>query len=580
LFWLKPENLVGKTLDRRYEVIEKLGRGGFGDTYLVVDKQSLNKVKRVVKHFQPKDVSAEHYPKLKAMFEREIKILEALGEENTSKQIPRVLGRFDQWQEFFYVQEFVDGKTLKHEMRNLLNEAQARQLLIEILEVLAFVHQKGVIHRDLKPDNIMRRTKDRKIILIDFGAVKKLQGAQIGRNQQVESSLVMCTPGYAPNEQMRGHAVPPTDVYAVGIIGIQALTGKVFAANEDGKVEWQRSPISISKEFAEILNKMVQDRPSDRYASATEALAAIKQITAPPNIFQPISTPTIVVPDSSSIFTPISRTIDARDILEQKEVVISINRGNQLELARIPAGRFMMGMPASERKIALENAKKYNWTNAETWLDWSTPQHEVKLPSFLMGKYAITNAQWEAVMNTKPSANYDVKFQGENQPVVGVSWDNCQEFCKKLSAQTKRNVRLPSEAEWEYACRAGTTTAFHFGETITPDLVNYDGNYPYGNAPKGKYRQQTVDVKTFNPNLWGLYQMHGNLWEWCEDVWHDNYKDAPINGTAWLKGGDQKLRALRGGSWYVNAFLCRSAYRGRGYADDCFSVIGFRVVVA
>jgi formylglycine-generating enzyme required for sulfatase activity len=139
---------------------------------------------------------------------------------------------------------------------------------------------------------------------------------------------------------------------------------------------------------------------------------------------------------------------------------------------------------------------------------------------------------------------------------------------------------LPSETEWEYACRAGTTTPFHFGETITPDLVNYDGNKPYGDAPKGEYRQKTVNVDSFSPNAWGLYQMHGNVWEWCEDVWHEDYNGIPQDGYAWLRDGEQAKRLLRGGSWMVNAFGCRSAYRGKVGAGDWGYSLGFRVVAS
>ncbi|MFN7759416.1 MAG: caspase, EACC1-associated type [Pseudanabaena sp.] len=260
----------------------------------------------------------------------------------------------------------------------------------------------------------------------------------------------------------------------------------------------------------------------------------------------------------------------------------NLGNGATLDLVRIPAGKFMMGMPADERQIALENRLKYGGKreDIEKWLDWAKPQHEVTVPSFLMGKYAVTNAQWEAIMGTKPSGSSGVKFQGENQPVINVSWDDAKEFCKKLSEKINKNVRLPSEAEWEYACRAGTTTAFHFGETITPELVNYNGNYPYVDAPKGEYREKTVDVQSFSPNAWGLYQMHGNVWEWCEDVWHENYNGAPTDGSAWLTGGEQNKRALRGGSWFLDAIVCRSALRNWFNADVSYSDIGFRVVAA
>ena len=238
----------------------------------------------------------------------------------------------------------------------------------------------------------------------------------------------------------------------------------------------------------------------------------------------------------------------------------NLGNGVTLDLVKIPAGKFSMG------------SNKYSSEQ---------PIHDVSIKEFWMGKYAITNAQWYAVMGTKPSDLSDVKFQGENQPVINVSWDDATEFCKKLSQKINKKVRLPSEAEWEYACRAGTTTDFHFGETITPELVNYDGNYPYGDALKGEYRQKTVDVNfaKFSPNAWGLYQMHGNVWEWCEDVWHENYNGAPNDGSAWLTGGEQNRRALRGGSWVNLADICRSAYRNWVIADFRNDFIGFRVVL-
>jgi formylglycine-generating enzyme required for sulfatase activity len=279
-----------------------------------------------------------------------------------------------------------------------------------------------------------------------------------------------------------------------------------------------------------------------------------------------------------------SGTVVKREKSQIESLIYNLTDKISLELVNIPAGKFMMGMPADDRKIALESLLKdgNKREDAERWLDRSTPIHEVKIPSFLMGKYAVTNAQWQAVMVTKPSEKSDVKFQGENQPVINVSWDNCKEFCKKLSERIKKNVRLPSEAEWEYACRAGTTAAFHFGETITFELVNYDGKYPYVDAPKGEYRQKTVDVNfdRFSPNAWGLYQMHGNVWEWCEDVWHENYNGAPTEGSAWLIGGEQTRRALRGGSWVSSAINCRSALRVGDDADVSYNDFGFRVVVA
>ncbi|MEH2105451.1 SUMF1/EgtB/PvdO family nonheme iron enzyme [Nostoc sp.] len=230
-----------------------------------------------------------------------------------------------------------------------------------------------------------------------------------------------------------------------------------------------------------------------------------------------------------------------------------------LTMVKIPGGTFMMGSPEGE---------------AERNKDES-PQHQVKVPGFFMGKYEITQAQYQAIMGNNPS-----NFKGGKRPVEQVSWDDAVEFCQKLSQKTKKTYRLPSEAEWEYACRAGTKTPFYFGETITTNLVNYNGEYPYGSAPKGEYRQQTIDVGKFPPNFFGLYDMHGNVWEWCKDVYNDNYQGAPKDGSAWLTGKNNDIKVVRGGGWFEVARNCRSAFRIRLARADRDSFIGFRVVAA
>jgi formylglycine-generating enzyme required for sulfatase activity len=242
---------------------------------------------------------------------------------------------------------------------------------------------------------------------------------------------------------------------------------------------------------------------------------------------------------------------------------LDLGKGVTLDMVLIPGGSFMMGSLDSEvGRISYEG-----------------PRHKVTLPEFWMGKYPVTQAQYQAIMGNNPA-----KFKGDNRPVDQVSWNEAMEFCDRLSKKLGQPYTLPSEAQWEYACRAGTTTPFHFGETITSDLANYDGNHTYGTGPKGIYREKTTDVGSFPPNGFGLYDMHGNVWEWCLDHWHNSYQGAPADGSVWVSDENKVLglfsqRVCRGGSWFTYPWICRCAYR-RINSIPALRVndIGFRVV--
>ena len=241
-----------------------------------------------------------------------------------------------------------------------------------------------------------------------------------------------------------------------------------------------------------------------------------------------------------------------------------------LRMLQIPAGNFLMGSPEDE----LER------------LESESPQHEVTLRQFFLAKYPVTQVQWRIVAGW-PQVEQELerdpsRFNGDLHPVKQVSWHDAVEFCARLAQHTNRPYRLPTEAEWEYACRAGTTTPFHFGETISTDYANYRGNDEdygaYGPGSLGEYRQETTPVDHFEgANTWGLCDMHGNVWEWCEDHWHDNYQGAPETGCAWLSSGESKNRVLRGGSWGYNPRHCRSASRLNYLPGYRLNIIGFRV---
>jgi formylglycine-generating enzyme required for sulfatase activity len=208
----------------------------------------------------------------------------------------------------------------------------------------------------------------------------------------------------------------------------------------------------------------------------------------------------------------------------------------------------------------------------------------VTIKPFFLGKYPITQAQWQAVAHfPKVERELDPdpsRFKGKNRPVECVSWFDCVEFCARLSQYTGWDYRLPSEAEWEYACRAGTATPFHFGETITTDLANYNSKYIYGAGSKGKRRRETTPVGSFQvANAFGLYDMHGNVWEWCLDRWHYSYEGAPSDGQAWIVDDNENYyRIVRGGSWYNKPIVCRVANRNYNKPDNDNYDRGFRVV--
>ena len=254
----------------------------------------------------------------------------------------------------------------------------------------------------------------------------------------------------------------------------------------------------------------------------------------------------------------------------------NLGEGINLDMMLIPSGSFQMGTPDQEIERL---CKEYDLD----YFQRESPQHIVNISAFFMGRYPITQAQWQAIaatakididLETNPS-----NFTGNELPVERVTWYQATEFCKRLSRETKQEYRLPSEAEWEYACRAGTTTPFYFGETITGKLANYDASNTYADEPRGEYREETTPVGQFPPNAFGLYDMHGNVWEWCADTWHDNYDGAPRDGSVWTKNGNDNRSPLRGGSWYGNPFVCRSAYRyNPGRRVNFSNDFGFRVV--
>ncbi|MEG5163901.1 bifunctional serine/threonine-protein kinase/formylglycine-generating enzyme family protein [Microcoleus sp. AT3-A2] len=545
----KPENPGGRThcidchlelvpiLRNRYRMIGFLGAGGFGRTYLAKDIDRLNQ-RCVVKQLAPNVQGTWAINKAVELFQQEARQLQQLGQH---PQIPSLDAYFEDNKYLYLVQQFVDGDNLLTLFQNqgTLQESQVKQLLLELLPVLKFIHEQKIIHRDIKPENIMRRRSDGLLVLIDFGVSKQLSGTVMSR-----LGTKIGSDGYAPIEQMKGgEAYPASDLFSLGATAFHLLTGLYpFDLWVDQGYSWtanwqQHLKSPIDKGLEVILSKLLAKDIQQRYQSAEEVLRDFQRQSTPNFIH------TLKRFDFDKVTVDVRGNITNRQQRQAQFFRENLGSGAILDMVAIPGGSFVMGSPKTEAERR----------------DNEGPQRTVNISPFFMGKYPVTQEQYQAVMGNNPSI-FKGPLRSKKLPVDNVTWDKAVEFCHKLSQKTGKTYRLPSEAEWEYACRAGTTTPFYFGDTITPDLVNYNGNYSYGSAPKGLYRKQTTDVGSFPPNPFGLYDMHGNVWEWCSDKWHDNYNGAPTDGSSWETGTDNN-RVLRGGSCFFPAVDCRSALR-------------------
>ena len=285
---------------------------------------------------------------------------------------------------------------------------------------------------------------------------------------------------------------------------------------QPAELEQQRE--KVTSEIAKIKSDALKELQQEVMKLKQSVVQPADPLTDFAEILPEITFETAFIDDNKNI---------RRETRKARQLVETLPNNVKLEMIYVPGGTFMMGSNES---------------------DSEKPIHPVTLKPFFVGKYPVTQAQWEAIMGNNPS-----KFKGANRPVETVTWDDAMQCCAKLSQLTGQQYRLLSDAQWEYACRAGSVTKYSFGEIIMPALANYDASGI----------KQTTDVGKYPANAFGLYDMHGNIWEWCEDVWHGNYQGAPADGSAWMAGGDLNRHLIRGGSWYNYVNNLRCAYRYR-----------------
>jgi len=493
---------------------------------------------------------------------------------------PHIVGLEDlslEHEPYWLAFEYVSGGTLEALMRaKRFTWEEALELFMPLVQAMSEVHQVGIMHRDLKPANILLTAEGRPKIA-DFRIGKVTVEQEIQQTHTQFTTLGAGSFGYVSPEQLEGQpAHPADDVYSLAVIWWQMLSYTLkpprFIRDSLEEVEM---PEGAKQLILDCLDQPRKKRPQDAgellKRLLSPGLAVIEGLPVLTSRPPKVSTPSKVVEvedRKGQLFTFETVLVDRRGQIIKRDshqasqiatvnTAIDLGKGVTLEMVQIPAGTFLMGAAPNEAEA---QSSEY-------------PQHQVTLKSFYLGKYPVTQAQWQAIMDNNPSS-----FKGEKRPVENVSWEDAKAFCDRLSQRTGQTFRLPSEAEWEYACRAGTTTPFYFGETITPDLVNYNSNNPYGDATEGKYRQETTPVGNFPPNAFGLYDMHGNAREWCEDVWHENYEGAPTDGSIWETGGDNSYRLLRGGSLFHHAVWCRAACRSKYTPNSSGNLVGLRVV--
>ena len=319
----------------------------------------------------------------------------------------------------------------------------------------------------------------------------------------------------------------------------------------------------------------------DRMTQGLRARGIAPAAASPQSSARPARTPPPVSTERETkggILLPPGWTFETRRVQvitpegpEQKEIGYYTNSIG-MKLVLVPAGEFMMGGDEPPGEVV----RKCNTADAKAeWFQSEQPQHRVRITRpFLMGACEVTQAQYENIIGTNPA-----DFKGDNNPVEQVSWTDATEFCRRISQKEGVEYRLPSEAEWEYACRAGSSTPFYTGATISTGQANYDGNYTYGSGAKGESRGRTIAVGSFPPNGFGLYDMHGNVWEWCQD-WYgaDYYGSSPESDPPGPSAG--AARVVRGGSWVINPKYCRAAGRGGYGPSDRGRSVGFRVAGA
>lgn len=528
------------------------------------------------------------------------------------KLYPQVFLEEDQ---AFMVMDYPEGVDLASYIDNhgKLPTDEALILITKIAAAVNILHQNRCLHLELNPQNIVIEHKTQNPVIVDYGWAIKLFALASRKmspsphdcfsppeKMKENAKLAICSDIYSlaailyvlttaqlpltPNLRSFQELIPPLqyspemgDRFSEAIVRGMALEMKQRPQNLK---DW----LDLFKETSSEAEKREQQTPplvmekTDLISPFSEETVLQKstQIIAPPTITKPkynypnieeFSFETIILREEKKLFGLVSKV--EKNLISKKGqfFVEYLGQGVNLEMVFIPSGEFLMGSSNSDSHREKDES----------------PQHKVNINSFYVSKYPITQLQWKIVSSfpkvTRNLKSKPAQFRGDNLPVERVSWFDAQEFCKRLSKYTGRNYRLPTESEWEYACRGNTETAFSFGDIITQEVANFAGSSKSDTKSKEiKTEKRTTSVDNYYPNPFGIYDVHGNVWEWCEDNYTSSYTHKPKDGSAYLTSTGNQNRVVRGGSWSLPSHYARSAKRNNYAPDSSYNFIGFRVV--
>ena len=616
----------------KYKIIKKLGQGGFGITYLA--ENTLLEGKVAIKEFFfkeycerdnatrhvtiPTSGNREIVERFKQKFIKEAKTIFRLNHPN----IVRIHDVFEENDTAYYVMEYIEGESLGDmvKRRGAIPEAEALGYVKDAASALVYIHSKNINHLDIKPGNLMKRKEDGKVLVIDFGVAKQYD---LATSQGTTTTPVGISHGYSPAEQYRKNGVqsfsPQSDVYALAATLFKLLTGstppEAMEIQDEGLPVAELQAKQISRPVISAIAMAMKGR-HERTQSVAEFMSNLKSED---------TQDTVVFPDATGTGRKRKETEEKaakekvkverkRKETEEKAtkkkatfvvtiVVVAIvaiwlmipSNKNKVEeeLAKITEVSYSNGVYSNKNKVEEELAKiteasyskgiltvngiKYNMVRVEGCTfrmgatseqdcdayDIEEPVHSVTLSSYYIGKTEVTQALWKAVMGSNPS-----KFKGENLPVENVSWDDCQVFVRKLNSLTGQNFRLPTEAEWEFACRGGNNSLGYkySGSDNIDNVAWFDCN-------SGR---KTHFVATKSPNELGIYDMSGNVWEWCSD-WYDKYSSGAQANPKGPESGS--CRVFRGGGWGSYAGYCRSSNRGYNTPTHRHDRLGLRLAL-